>query len=732
MNNDTKICQVALALAQFGFPVFPCKPGLKEPDTWHGHKDASTDPGQIRSWFNGDNGNRNLGIPTGVASNLLVIDADIYKPAAKASLDQLEAELGPLPETLTIETRAKGLQFYFQYPEGYDLRNSTSKLGDGIDIRGEGGYVIAVGSYVEADDKGPAGRYKVKIKKSIAVLPTPWADAIASISNKKGQSTGKDPHNDLQDYISGVGFVLPGVIPSGQRNDTLFRYKGHLLARGVPFDVVVQSVRDANAARCQPPLDEAELAKLLRPEDPPVTPSSGDPVGDQPEQAMGPDTTTGAGSDLDQAIARLNQKYFIAPEGGKVRVYIEGCDPETGAPNVTPYSKEDFKLLLADQQVRVGNNLVPLAEQWLKNAKARRYAGIALLPGMQAPVDIYNLWKNWGVEPKPGNHEIALEYINHIICSSDQAVFDYVIGWMARAVQQPGEPAEVALVLRSPERGTGKGTFGNMLCDIFRPHSIAVRSPRHLVGNFNAHLRNTLLLFADEALFVGDRPGNEVLKGLITEPTIAIERKGVDVFPVKNRLKIIMATNSEWVIPAGADERRYLILDVSTKVKQNHRFFAKFKKYLTLIGLSALLNYLLKYDISKFNIRAVPTTAGLIDQKNRSLDPFNHWLRERLWAGCLLPHDAGWNTLQPRGAIVADYKGFVTENHMRYVDMDASSIGRRLAKLFPGIDKSKRVRHHHERIRTWIFPPLAEARRLFETHALGGDLLDWPPIEDDA
>lgn len=733
MNNDTKICQVALALAQFGFPVFPCKPGLKEPDTWHGHKDASTDPGQIRSWFNGDNGNRNLGIPTGVASNLLVIDADIYKPDAKASLDQLEAELGPLPETLTIETRAKGLQFYFQYPEGYDLRNSTSKLGDGIDIRGEGGYVVAVGSYVKGDDKGPAGRYKVKIKGSIAVLPAPWADAIEAISTKKGQSTGKDPHNDLQDYISGVGFVLPSVIPSGQRNDTLFRYKGHLLARGVPFDVVVQSVRDANAARCQPPLDEAELAKLLRPEDPPVTPQSGDAESNQSGQTTGQDTITGAVSDLDQAIARLNQTHFIAAEGGKVRVYIEGIDPERGVSIVTPYSKEDFKLLISDQQVRNGNDIIPLADYWLKSPKARRYRkGIALLPGQLAPPDVYNLWSGWGVEPKPGDHLSALKFIFQIICCRDKVVFEYVLGWMARAIQQPGEPAEVALVLRSPERGTGKGTFAKILCDTFGQHAMAVRSPKHLVGNFNAHLRNALLLFADEALFVGDRAGNEVLKGLITEPTIPIERKGVDVFSVKNRLKIIMATNSEWVIPASADERRFLILDVSPEMKQNHRYFGKFNNYLKKTGLSALLDYLLNYDISDFNIRAVPTTQGLIDQKNRSLDPFFQWLRERLWEGCLLPHDAGWKVLQSRGAIVEDYKGYVDQKHLRYVDTDASTIGRRLAKLFPGIDRAKRVRQPQGRIRNWNFPPLAEARRLFETHALGGDSLDWPPNDDDA
>lgn len=78
-----------------------------------------------------------------------------------------------------------------------------------------------------------------------------------------------------------------------------------------------------------------------------------------------------------------------------------------------------------------------------------------------------------------------------------------------------------------------------------------IQHPRHLTGNFNAHLRDCLAMFVDEAFFIGDKAGNSVLKSLITEDQMTLEKKGLDVFSVRNRLKIIMATNEDHAVLAG-------------------------------------------------------------------------------------------------------------------------------------------------------------------------------------
>jgi hypothetical protein len=92
-----------------------------------------------------------------------------------------------------------------------------------------------------------------------------------------------------------------------------------------------------------------------------------------------------------------------------------------------------------------------------------------------------------------------------------------------------------------------------------------VSNVRHLAGNFNFHLRDTLVLFADEVEWFDDPQAAGVLKMLITEPELPIEPKGRNVFMVKNMLSNIIASNSNWIVPADLDDRRFFVLDVSDK-----------------------------------------------------------------------------------------------------------------------------------------------------------------------
>ena len=86
---------------------------------------------------------------------------------------------------------------------------------------------------------------------------------------------------------------------------------------------------------------------------------------------------------------------------------------------------------------------------------------------------------------------------------------------------------------------------------------MAISNAKHLTGNFNGHLRDTVLLFADEAFFAGDRAHVGVLKALITEPTLTIEAKYANAVQMPNFVHLMMASNEEWVIPAGPEARRF-------------------------------------------------------------------------------------------------------------------------------------------------------------------------------
>ena len=131
----------AINFAAKGWAVFPC--GVdKKPLTPHGLKDATTDPEQIKAWWTRTPG-ASIGSPTGPnmgKSGAWVLDVDL--PDGPAALAALEYKNGPLPATVEQRTGGGGRQLFFLCSEGREVRNSASKIGPGLDVRGAGGYVI--------------------------------------------------------------------------------------------------------------------------------------------------------------------------------------------------------------------------------------------------------------------------------------------------------------------------------------------------------------------------------------------------------------------------------------------------------------------------------------------------------------------------------------------------------------------------------------------------------------
>ena len=134
------LLKAALAYACSGVPVFPCEPGGKRPLTYNGFWDASADPRRVAAWWDRWP-DANLGVPTGERSGLLVLDID-PGVGGPESLAALERAHGTLPKTARTRTGGGGVHVFFGYPAAEEVRNSAGKLGPGLDVRGEGGYVI--------------------------------------------------------------------------------------------------------------------------------------------------------------------------------------------------------------------------------------------------------------------------------------------------------------------------------------------------------------------------------------------------------------------------------------------------------------------------------------------------------------------------------------------------------------------------------------------------------------
>lgn len=159
VDRQKELVIAALNYAARGMGVFPvynvqedgqcscgnpgCRDTGKHPILKHGLNDATTDPERIREWWSWKP-HANIGIRTGSKSGIFVVDVDCAddKPGFE-TLRELENSHGELPPTWQVKTGSGGLHIYFQMPTGVSIKSGTNVLGPGMDVRGEGGYVIA-------------------------------------------------------------------------------------------------------------------------------------------------------------------------------------------------------------------------------------------------------------------------------------------------------------------------------------------------------------------------------------------------------------------------------------------------------------------------------------------------------------------------------------------------------------------------------------------------------------
>ncbi|MBB3332737.1 hypothetical protein BDK63_003640 [Halomonas campaniensis] len=430
---------------------------------------------------------------------------------------------------------------------------------------------------------------------------------------------------------------------------------------------------------------------------------------------------------IDPTLAEMNSKHAVLlQEGGKTRV-LSWERTELDASRQVPVlqSFDDFRNRYMHRRVIVGTNdkghptEKPLGKWWLEHPARREYLALRFFPGRPEEMDGYlNMWRDWAVTPRPGDWSLMREHIRRILANGDDACADYIECWASWAIQNPGEPAEVALVLKGG-RGTGKGIFARALKHLFGQHGLQVNSPAQLTGRFNAHLRDCCLLFADEAIAPGDKAAESVLKGLITEPELTIEGKGVNLVQARNRLHVVMASNEEWVVPAGIDERRFAVFEVSSEHAQDSDYFKAIADQLKGGGLAAMLHDLLSMDLGDWHPRRnVPQTDALHAQKAASVTGvdavFLDLLRAgeipaRRWVNCSMPFIA-----------TSDLRDYA-QQRLRRDDVTLNAANKLLRDL--GFEYQDRSRP-----RGFVLPPLPEARAAWDRVRMPmqwDDLTDW-------
>jgi hypothetical protein len=370
-------------------------------------------------------------------------------------------------------------------------------------------------------------------------------------------------------------------------------------------------------------------------------------------------------------LLRMNERFAIIRNlGGRHLVVTEYYDEAMKRTVLKRQDRDNFMSSFADQQIQTGSTdkgptFTPLGKWWLYHPDARRYDYLAFVPGQEPEIHFatgngdvvkkLNLWQGFACEAVPGDCSLYLDHLRDNICTGNLEHYEYLLDWFAQGVQKPDEQGQVCFVMRGP-KGAGKSVAAKVYGSLFGRHFIQVANASHLVGNFNAHLRDCICIFADEAFYAGDKKHEAILKTLITEDTLMIEGKGVDVETSPNYIRLIMASNNEWVVPAGSNERRYFVVEVSDRVMQNTVYFKKMMNQLDKEGgREALLHFLLSRDLSNFEIRKIPNSKALNEQKLLSTNMEEQWWMHKLQSGVIFQDVGDWSQEVSKEAMYNDY-----------------------------------------------------------------------------
>ncbi len=235
----------ATRLLARGWSPIPLRPRDKRPLLpWEPYRHRRPRPGELVAWRRRWP-EANVGVVTGALSGLVVLDVDPDK-GGEASLAELEARFGPLPPTLVVRTGGGGRHLWFRHP-GEPVPCAVG-LRPGLDVRGDGGYVVAPPSI------HPSGR-PYRFEESTAREPAPLPGWLLALLAEARPRPGHPP-----------GFwrrLLREGLVEGERNTKLASLAGFLLRHGLEPGTVLELLQGWNLGRCRPPLPPEEVARIV-------------------------------------------------------------------------------------------------------------------------------------------------------------------------------------------------------------------------------------------------------------------------------------------------------------------------------------------------------------------------------------------------------------------------------------------------------------------------------------
>lgn len=594
--KGSKLLTAALDYAKRGLPVFPihsptsdgqCDCGnpkcqgngrAKHPRTANGHLDATTDAVQIREWWD-QWPNANIGMPTGERSGVFVLDIDVDpgdpkkgKPPVDgyAELKRLLNECGSLPKTPKTRTGRGGEQRFYRYPDT-PVKNSTSKIGHGLDIRGEGGYVILPPS---RNLYGDYSWLRDPDARPFAKAPQWFLDLV----RKESKANGSKPSTTTAD----------DSIPDGSRNDTLHKLACSLRGRGLKEEAIFTAVQCANLELSKPePLPEDEVRKLV-------------------QSALKHPSGSSGGQFKPNLLAReiaQQHDFLCAPidesgHGVRLHVYSKGVFRPNGEKVARTVTHEMLGDVSTDQKIDAVVRLIK--ESSKMEASQLDPDALDLINVRNGMLD----WRTGKLKPHSADYRSTLRinakyrpnikskwvdrFLSEVFPKDALLLAEEILGILLL----PETRYQKAFVFVGPG-ANGKSTFLNMVIEFVGPDNVAHVSLQDLADSrFRAaellgKLANIYTDIPNSALEKSD-----IFKAVVVGDTITAERKFGHPFKLYPKARLLFSANE---LPRSHDMtpayfRRWVVIPFPNKFEGKNAIKDIFDLLTTPRARSALLN----------------------------------------------------------------------------------------------------------------------------------------------
>jgi hypothetical protein len=602
----------------------------KHPTVRNGLHEATTDEATIRQWWT-DMPWANIGLATG-HGGLVVLDVDsgpkkdksgavIGKKVGKATFAALIAANEPLPNTLAVKTGSGGLHLYFLTTE--DIKNSAGAVGEDIDVRGQGGYVILPPSNHET-----GGKYEwigdPDAPGAIADLPE-WLrdkmltkrhiDAAAHFDPVEGEEVKK--HSENKEPLSNDQLVkLLCYIPADCDRESWWHV-------GAALKKELGEEKGWNAFEEWSKTGGAKY-------DADVTRRHWDSF--RPDQKGANGKAISGGTIVHYAKANgfrgFDREAADSEEFKQNWVYIAAIKRFVETNRLTEWDKEQFDAMFSPMFERGKPS-----EHVLRNPLFRHIEGATYWPGQEMYVteggqEKLNYWRSSGVTPAPGDVSPLLNHVRYL-WPDGAPEGDILLDYLAYQVQHPGEKVHWAVLIEG-DQGTGKSYFAAVMRAVLGEHNVSMVANDELHETFTGWQRNTQLVVVEEMMAKQRQELMNKLKPMITESWCTIREMYRPPYKQPNRFNFMFFTNHRNSIIIDDTDRRYCVLKTMAKPhpRQNAYYGPLFDW--TRRNAPALLHYLLnERKLDGFQPKAhAPMTAGKREVILQSMPALDRWLYE--------------------------------------------------------------------------------------------------------